>query len=131
MNQPIENYIKPGIVHFMIFPQTIKGEGPILETIWKITNDDYFKVIEISWIKDETIRKQAKAMLDASGIEVKYGAQPRLLTQQLSVLLVMPTCHLKTRTRTTCCKQLNSSCAVGDLVEQCGLKLIRTFRLTC
>ncbi|MFY0654321.1 MAG: sugar phosphate isomerase/epimerase [Cyclobacteriaceae bacterium] len=77
--------MKPGIVHFMIYPQVIKGEGPILETIQKIIEDDYFKVIEITWIKDDATRAKAKAMLEASGMEVKYGGQPRLLTQQLNL----------------------------------------------
>lgn len=85
MKEPIENYIKPGIVHFMIYPQVIKGEGPILETLEKIISDSFFKVIEVSWIKDDATRAKAKTMLQTSGIDVKYGAQPRLLTQQLDL----------------------------------------------
>jgi sugar phosphate isomerase/epimerase len=85
MQKPIENYIQPGIVHFMIYPQVIKGEGPVLETLKKIITDAYFKVVEVTWIKDDVIRAKAKAMLAASGMLVKYGAQPRLLTQQLNL----------------------------------------------
>ncbi len=84
MQTPLENFIKPGLVHFMIYP-VIKGEGPILESLKSIIEDDYFKVIEITWIKDPVIRKKAKQLLETSGIEVKYGAQPRLLTQKLDL----------------------------------------------
>ncbi len=84
MEKPLEHFIKPGLVHFMIYP-VIKGEGPILESLKKIIEDDYFKVIEITWIKDAAIREKARAMLETSGIEVKYGAQPRLLTQKLNL----------------------------------------------
>ncbi|MFY0689932.1 MAG: sugar phosphate isomerase/epimerase [Cyclobacteriaceae bacterium] len=77
--------MQPGIVHFMIYPQVIKGEGPVLETLERIVSDDYFKVVEITWIKDATTRAKAKAMLEASGMTIKYGAQPRLLTQQLNL----------------------------------------------
>ncbi|MFY0628008.1 MAG: TIM barrel protein [Reichenbachiella sp.] len=77
--------MQPGIVHFMIYPQVIKGEGPILDTLQSIVNDDYFKVVEVTWMKDPAVRAKAKAMLEASGMSIKYGAQPRLLTQQLNL----------------------------------------------
>lgn len=69
----------------MAFPATIKGEGPILETIRQILADDYFGVLELSWIKDAAVRAQVKAMIASSGVEAKYGAQPRLLTQKLDL----------------------------------------------
>lgn len=84
MHAPLEMYIKPGIVHFMIYP-VLSGEGPILETLKKILEDDYFKIIEITWIKDSDTRQKARQMLETSGVEVKYGAQPRLLTQKLNL----------------------------------------------
>ncbi len=85
MNTPLHHHIRPGIVHFMAFPATIKGEGPILETIRQILADDYFGVLELSWIKDAAVRAQVKAMIASSGVETKYGAQPRLLTQKLDL----------------------------------------------
>ncbi len=68
----------------MIHP-VIKGEGPVLETLKKIIEDDYFEVVEISWIRDPEVREKARQMLRTSAVEVKYGAQPRLLTQQLDL----------------------------------------------
>ena len=56
MNIPLHNVIRPGIVHFMAFPATMKGEGPILETCRQILADDFFEVIEISWVKDPAVR---------------------------------------------------------------------------
>ena len=58
----------------MAFPATIKGEGPILETIRQILADDNFGVLELSWIKDTAVRTQVKAMIASSGVEAKYGA---------------------------------------------------------
>lgn len=80
MNESIHKYAKIGLVHFMAYPSTIKGEGPIQETIRKIAVDDYFDAVEITWIKDSETRKQVKKMLDTSHLTVAYGAQPRLLT---------------------------------------------------
>ena len=85
MQRPLQHYIKVGIVHFMAFPKVITGEGPILESLKKILEDDYFELIEISWFKDPVIRAKARELLQSSGIGVKYGAQPRLLTQKLNL----------------------------------------------
>ena len=80
MIESIHKYAKVGLIHFMAYPSTIKGEGPIEETIRKIAVDDYFDAIEVTWIKDPETRKRAKKMLDSSKLAVAYGGQPRLLT---------------------------------------------------
>lgn len=80
MNDPITKYCKVGLVHFMAYPATIKGEGPIEETIRKVAVDPYFDAIEITWIKDKGVRGKVKSMLDSSHLSVAYGGQPRLLT---------------------------------------------------
>ncbi|NJD04503.1 MAG: TIM barrel protein [Ruminiclostridium sp.] len=85
MNEPVYKYMKVGLIHFMAYPDTSKGEGPIAETIRKIVLDDYFNAIEITWIKDSGIRKKVRAMLDASHMTVAYGAQPRLITTGLNI----------------------------------------------
>jgi len=80
MIESIHKYAKIGIIHFMAYPATIRGEGPVEETIRKIAIDDYFDAIEITWIKDAEVRKRVKKMLDSSHLAVAYGGQPRTLT---------------------------------------------------
>jgi len=80
MIEPIKKFMKLGLVHFMAYPSTIKGEGPILETVKKIAADSYFDAIEITWIKDPKVRAEVKRVLDSSHMTVAYGGQPRLLT---------------------------------------------------
>ncbi len=75
--------MKVGIIHFMAYPSTIKGEGPIVETISKIAEDDFFTAIEITWIKDPGVRAKAREVLVTSGLAVGYGAQPAVLTTPL------------------------------------------------
>jgi sugar phosphate isomerase/epimerase len=77
--------MKVGLVHFMAYPATIKGEGPILETIKKLALDDYFTAIEITTIKDNEERKKARQILESSHMQVYYGAQPRLLINNLNI----------------------------------------------
>jgi sugar phosphate isomerase/epimerase len=69
----------------MAFPATIKGEGPVYETIRKIAVDDYFSAIEITTIKDPETRLAVKKILETSHMTVAYGAQPRLLTTGMNI----------------------------------------------
>ena len=85
MNAPLYKFMKVGLIHFMAYPTTIKGEGPILETIRKIVVDDYFTAIEITTIKDTEERKKVKKMLETSHMSIAYGAQPILLTTGLNI----------------------------------------------
>jgi len=85
MNNPLTKFMKVGLIHFMAYPTTIKGEGPILETIKKIAVDDYFTAIEITTIKDKNERLKVKQMLETSHMRIAYGAQPRLLTTGLNI----------------------------------------------
>ena len=42
MNESIHKYFKMGTIHFMSYPEVMKGEGKISETLKKILVDDYF-----------------------------------------------------------------------------------------
>ena len=85
MNISWKKYLKVGLVQFMAYPQTLKGEGPILETLEKTLSDDFFDVIEITTIKDKETRRKAKAMLESSKMTVTYGSQPVQLVNKLNL----------------------------------------------
>ncbi len=85
MRGSIHKYAKVGLIHFMAYPSTGSGEGPILETLRKIALDEYFDAVEITWIKDPATRRAAKKILETAHMEVAYGGQPRLLTQKLNI----------------------------------------------
>jgi len=85
MQTPKRNYFKTGLIHFMAFPETIGGEGPIVETVKRVVADDYFDAISVSWIKDPMARKDVASMLAQSQMSVAYGAHPRLLSQRLNL----------------------------------------------
>jgi sugar phosphate isomerase/epimerase len=85
MNESLSKFMKVGLIHFMAYPSTIKGEGPIRETIKKIAVDNYFTAIEITTIKDEGEKKIVKQMLETSHMTIAYGGQPRLLTTGLNI----------------------------------------------
>lgn len=85
MQESIYRFMKVGLIHYMAFPQVITGEGPILETLQKIAEDDFFTAIEVSWIKNPETRKKAKKLLEESHLTIAYAAQPRLLIKNLDL----------------------------------------------
>lgn len=84
MLTPLHQHMRVGIVHFVAYP-CMGGDGPIVETVRSICADSYFDAIEISWIHDRAARKQVKAMLETSGMQVLYCAHPWLLVQRLDL----------------------------------------------
>jgi sugar phosphate isomerase/epimerase len=85
MKEALPSYMQVGIVHFMAFPECMKGEGPIYDTLTKIVEDEFFSAVEITWIKDPGERARVKALLATSHLTVGYGAQPCLLSQKLNL----------------------------------------------
>lgn len=79
MDANIKKYIKVGLIHFMAYPNTAKGTGPIAETVKRIAEDEYFDAVEVTGIQDPAVRNEIKKMIETSAIEVYFGAQPLLL----------------------------------------------------
>src|SRR5665647_1727283 len=85
MKESWNKYMNIGAIHFMSFPEVMKGEGPIIETLEKILTNDFFSAVEITHIKDDKVREQAKKMLESSHLVSAYGAQPVLLSNKLNL----------------------------------------------
>jgi sugar phosphate isomerase/epimerase len=85
MTEPIQNYARIGIVHFMAYKACIGGDGPIVETLEKIALDPYFQVVEVTHMKDAAVRAQARDLLVSAHMDVAFGAQPILLVNQLNI----------------------------------------------
>jgi len=81
MKESIHKYFKVGLISFMAYPSTMRGDDPNgLDFIKKIAYDDYFDAIEVTWTKDDEMRGKIARVLDEAHMTVCYGAQPRLLT---------------------------------------------------
>ncbi|MFQ5882550.1 MAG: sugar phosphate isomerase/epimerase family protein [Candidatus Methylomirabilales bacterium] len=85
MRETLHAYMKVGIVHFMAYPQTVKGDGPIVETVRRIAEDDFFSAIEITTVKEPKAREEVARILEEGHLVVGYGAQPILLTRKLNL----------------------------------------------
>lgn len=85
MKESLQSYMKVGIVHFMAFPEAMKGEGAILETVKKIAEDDFFSAVEITSIKDSAQREAVAKFLKDARMAVGFGGQPALLSAKLDL----------------------------------------------
>lgn len=85
MDKPWAKYLKLGIIHFMIFPEVIRGEGPVVETARKIAEDAFFDVLEVTRVKDAGVLAELGRTLEVAHMDVGFGAQPGLLLNRLSL----------------------------------------------
>ena len=85
MIEPIHQYARIGIVHFMAYKACLQGDGPILETLEKIALDPYFNVVEVTQMKDAQVRKDVATLLKSAHMDVAFGAQPICLVNKLDV----------------------------------------------
>ena len=80
-----QDCMRVGIVHFMAFPEVMKGEGPVVETLEALCADDYFRVLEVTRIKDAKTRQRAIEVVAKSGRTAAFGAQPVILGGKLDL----------------------------------------------
>lgn len=85
MAYPWSGLINVGIVHPMIFPETGRGEGPILETLGKIAADSFFGAVEVSWMKDAAVRGHAARLLESAFLDIVYCGGPPMLNQKIDL----------------------------------------------
>jgi sugar phosphate isomerase/epimerase len=85
MDQSWRAFMHLGIVHFMIYPSVMGGEGPTLETARRIAEDDFFNVLEITKAKDPEVKAGLKKLFDVSGLIPGMAGQPALLMNRLNL----------------------------------------------
>ena len=79
MDQHWDAYCALSLVHFLAFPECQGGEGPILESIRKIADDDFFAAIEISRINQPSVRRQVAQLTEQTHLQLDFGAHPIIL----------------------------------------------------
>ena len=78
-------HTKVGIVHFKAFPGMERGEGPIVETLTRIAEDDFFTAVEVGWMRDPRVRNEARKLMEEAHLAAYYATQPSMLTQKLNL----------------------------------------------
>lgn len=73
------NGLKLGVVHAQLYPQTMSGEGPVVETAGAIAAEASVKAIEISHVRDELTRARLRQLLQSGGLKVIFNAESMIL----------------------------------------------------
>ena len=84
METPWSAYLDIGLVHFMMFPDTMGGDGPIIESIQQVAADPFFDVLEVTRMQDPAVRQQVRDIADMAHMSLGFGSQPGLLMNQLN-----------------------------------------------
>lgn len=77
-----DHHLKVGIVHPMAFPEVLKGEGPVVPTLKRIAEDDFFSAVDVTWVKDAAARKEAAVILKGSALQANFAAQCAQLVEK-------------------------------------------------
>jgi len=74
-----------GVIHFKAYPEVETGEGPIIETLEKLAEDEFWSAVEVGWIKDYRVRNTVRHILEQSHLSVAFASQPRVLQNRLNL----------------------------------------------
>lgn len=85
MEQSMGRYMKVGTILHVSYPQLGTGEGPILECLERICEDDYFEAVEVARMKDPKVRQKAARMIRMAHMVSAYGGQSRTLSAGLNI----------------------------------------------
>ncbi len=85
MDQPLQTYMRPGIVQGVAFPGADGDANALLRAVETIASDDFFAAIEVRYIPDDGLRQRVIEVLRASRLGVVYEASPRLNAAGLSL----------------------------------------------
>lgn len=76
MKDSIHKYFQIGTIQWMSHPP---ADYEVLDSIKTICCDEFFDALEVTQIKEDSVREAAGRMLEQAHMKVCYGAQPRLL----------------------------------------------------
>ena len=85
MIEPIRAYMKTGIILHVAYPEIGAGDGPVIDRLMRIIEDDSFDVVEIGGFKDPAVRAEAARLIKIAHMDVAYGAQGKTLGSGLKL----------------------------------------------
>ena len=83
MIEPVEQYLRLGLVHFMAFPEVADDETCLLPTLEKVALMPDFRAVEIKLVQNERLLEPLAALLETSMLDLGLAAQPALLAGRL------------------------------------------------
>jgi sugar phosphate isomerase/epimerase len=85
MKDPWQQYLQVGVVHFMLYPECLGGEGPQLATLQEICYDPFFEAVDVGPMREARQREECAALLRDCRMTVTFACQPVQLGQGLDI----------------------------------------------
>jgi len=85
MDQPLLNYMRPGIVLCVAYPDAASDGNALVHGVEAVATDIFFSSVEVRHVPDERARRRMVEILRSSRLDVVYETYPRL--RQLGVNL--------------------------------------------
>ncbi len=85
MDEPLARCARIGIIHFMLWPEVMSGDGPIVATVERLVADTAFDAIEVTRIDDAEARARVRGLCESARVTVAFGAPPILLGGKLDL----------------------------------------------
>jgi len=85
VDEPLARYARLGIIPCMLWPETQRGEGPVVQSVERIAADPDFEAIEVTRIADDAARLRVREILDSARMAAVFAAQPILLGRKLDL----------------------------------------------
>jgi sugar phosphate isomerase/epimerase len=79
MDAPWQRYLQLGVEQFLLYPELMNGDGPIVETAKRIASDPFFEVLEVGLINDPKAIEELKTLTLETRLSYGMCAQPGLL----------------------------------------------------
>jgi len=85
MDQPLLNYMRPGIVLCVAYPDADGDGNALVRGIEAVASDIFFSSVEVRHAPDEGARRRMVEILRGSRLDVVYETYPRLRQRRLSL----------------------------------------------
>lgn len=79
-----------GVVHYALFPAASAGTGDITATLEPIVCDQTFGAVEITWVKDASVRRDVAQLLKYAGVQVMFSGGPPLFSEGYNLSSTVP-----------------------------------------
>lgn len=85
MKENLQEYMRIGTVFEMAFPNCQRTKEYYLDCLKKLTDESFYEAVEVTEIKDDSLRKAVAQFIKDAGMEAAYCAQPVLLKNNLNL----------------------------------------------
>lgn len=85
MTEPWQKHMRIGVVHFMLYPECLGGNGPFVDSLRVLSRDEFFESVDVGLMENRAQRRECAELLRDSRMIVNFACQPVLLGRGLDL----------------------------------------------